>query len=585
MNEEYLLYQWESSVTQDRWKQRQARIDEFHKIIRGDWRDLYKDGTPMPGTPRIENLVRNGVRDISNLAAQIQPRVLFIREGEKDDADVDAEVRESIAETHWKANRGRRSERTLYRDAIGTGMIVVAVAFSDQSLYPTFTRLRPDRCFPDVRNGTLEDLVYVERVTWRDAARKYPSLPKPPAWSSETVDVVEYYDDYEVVSGVVFHKEGRIPDAQRGQAVTIVDRWEHGLGCVPVGYAQLDEADDAIRGLYDQAGAALVARNRIVQFLIDYLEEMVHAPYEEKGIENWKDAPGKGRVYHHREDVDETFIRRIPPAAPAGAVFGLGQMLEDASLGETHQPPSRVGQVSQSIASASFVEATQGRLTSIVQELQDMMADVRQQLVYIGFKVDKAWLDTKKPLYRPVLGQKTYTPHVAIGDWLECEVEFGAGSGYDRATGDVRVLQHLGARLVSREDARMQVDYLRDASATQAQIDREDTIDAMKQRFLTDPRMPLGSLGKLATALADGTSFIEAIKQVLPELEAADQAAQAQPAAAPEGMMGEEGAPLEGMTPEEQEAAMEAGAGAEELGQPVNLPMPPLQQQFVRSVP
>jgi hypothetical protein len=223
--------------------------------------------------------------------------------------------------------------------------------------------------------------------------------------------------------------------------------------------------------------------------------------------------------------------------------------------------------VQQSIASGSFVYSTQGALTSFVTEMQDCMSDLREQLGIVCNRIDEEWLDESKPLIKSVGKQKSYTPSKDIDGWYYHTIEFGATAGLDRVNGDTRVLNHLSARLIDRGTARDQIDYLDDDTQTQDKIDRENLGDAILQRFATDVNVPLSSAIKVFLAM-DGDSLVEAFKEAVPELVAAEQAAQPQ--------TGGPTAPEAGTPPPEGGATPNAPVPA------VTLPRAPLQQVFVK---
>jgi hypothetical protein len=385
--------------------------------------------------------------------------------------------------------------------------------------YATMTRLKPDRCWPDVVNGSLQDLVYIERVKLRQAARMYPNLGMVPPDNTEFAELMDYYNDESVTRAVI------IPGAGQ-DGIKVVDQWYHELGCVPVAFTQLDSIDEAFRGMLDQAAPGLLSRNRIFQYLMDYIYDMVHAPYEEKNIRNWQDAPGPDTVYHHDPSDPNSFMRRVPPAAPAPAVFGIAQYMEGQASGEMVQPPSRQGDVRQSVASASFVGATQGRLTTLVKDLHDGHSDMRQQAQYICSKIEEQWLDEKKPLYYPVGKQRTYTPSKDINGWYHMKFTYGVAAGVDRQTADQRLLAHRGAKAISLETYRDQLEFVDDSTGEQRKIDLEDTMDAFKQRVLMDPRFPLSVVANIMHDLKTGDDLEAAANKYIPELQQADLAAQ-----------------------------------------------------------
>jgi hypothetical protein len=303
---------------------------------------------------------------------------------------------------------------------------------------------------------------------------------------------------------------------------------------------------------------------------------MAHSPFEAKNVFNADDEPGPTTIYQHDPNADESFIRRVAPAAPGGAIFGLLQYMDAQESAESIQPPARVGVVSQSIASGSFVNSTQGTLSSAVKELQEVMALLRVDLITYAMKIDEKECDWEKPLVRPVGDKMKYTPSKDIKGFYRHTLLFGAAAGLDRGAADARILQHLGAQLIDHQTAREQLDYIEDTTTIQDRIDREDLASAIKQRIAGDPNIPLAISAQAFLEMADGKSLLEAMKTVAPQLIELQQAQQQQaqpqqPAVGPPPT--EEAVPGEPIGPPPE--------GAEDLLD-VFAP-PPLQQNIVRN--
>ena len=154
-------------------------------------------------------------------------------------------------------------------------------------------------------------------------------------------------------------------------------------------------------------------------------------------------------------------------------------------------------------------------------------------------------MDFAKPLIRPVAGKKTYVPSEDIDGWYFHEVKYGAGAGLDRLNTDQRVTNHVLAGLISREEARGEIDYLDDSMSTQEKIDKENIATAILQRFIADPTTPMPAMVETFLAMADGKSLTDALKETLPALQ---QAQQAQLPRQPGLPAAPEGAPPEGAT-------------------------------------
>ncbi|MGH7273250.1 MAG: hypothetical protein ACREIQ_02160, partial [Nitrospiria bacterium] len=406
IDEEYIVQQYESATQSDTFRSWKNRLAEFKRVYRGDWTTKYADGTSKNIAPQIENMAHAAVHDIAGLASEARSSVIHVPDTEDDKGYKKAKIRDSAAETIWIKNNARRLERRTYMDMLGSGIAILACSYNSKSDYPTVTRLDPEFCYPDVHNGMIQDLVYLERAKLRDLQYRFPDFKgMADPYDQKEAELCELYTEKEVVRAVIQIQKGR-GTAKGSPSAQIVERWEHKLSRVPVAFVQLDTLDGAFRGMFDQLEQPLISRNTIIQYMMDYIESMVHAPFEERGVLNAEDMPGMDTIYHHDTTEDNTFMRRVPPAAPAGAVFGISQMLQESAQGEAVQPPARQGQVQQSQASGTFVNSTQGRLTTVVEELQDLMADLRKQATYILFEIDEEWLDMKKLLTHPVSGQR-----------------------------------------------------------------------------------------------------------------------------------------------------------------------------------
>lgn len=550
VDEDYILNQFNYHYDSENFRQRLDRMESGDQLYRGELSGLFPEDNTLPDIPFVENKFKNALHDIARLAAEGRGAVKAIPRGDRDRDMKGARRLESINEGYWTLNQGQRLERKLYLDLAGAGSGAISVyANASQSEYPIAHYLNPRFGYPDVRNGKLQTYLQAESVKERVLARQFPHLGLDAAPDNpREVFFVCLHDEQAVWEAVVLNAS----DAGTPDHAQIVKKWEHGIDRVPVAFEMLDTYDGAFHGLFEQLSGPLVVRNKIVKFMVDYLESIVHAPIVAEGVINPGDTPGPEVIYQLDPNSERASMGRLAPAAPANTVFGMLQYMQDQEEKESIQPPSRAGNVSQSIASGSFVDRTQGQLTSVVKELQDKMASLREQYNEICMKLDEAHLDFSKPLIRPVSGDKEYTPSKDINGWYFHEVKFGAGAGLDRLNADQRVQAHLAARLISREEARAEIDYLDDSASSQDKIDRENLSDVIFQRMVQDPATPMSALGAVWLDMKkQGKSLDEALEAHLPEILAKEQELAA--AAAPAGLPAPEGAaPAEGeLTPPE----------------------------------
>jgi hypothetical protein len=568
INEDYLINQVNASIETDSHVRHKDRIREFFRLYRGEFNFIFPDEAGITDRPVVENKVKNATHDIARLAKEAKGTPVFQKRGEGDAAVKGATIRASIAHTIWNEAYGPALEMKLYMDMIAAGYMATSVFYNDDSEYPQFLRLNPMNCYPDVINEQLVSMLYVQDVKERLAAALFPGAGLSlTAKNTAEVLVIMYFDKNEVVQAVCSKSRNKAKKAY------VTDRWEHKLGMVPVSFEALDTPDNTFHGLFDQLGGPLMIRNKAVRLMADYLEALAHAPLEEKGIDNADEEPSPTTVYHHDPNAVESFIRRVQPAASSGSMFGLIQYLDSQESAEAIQPPSRVGVVSQSIASGSFVASTQGTLSSVVKELQDHMAQFRVRLNTIAFKCDAQWADSEKPMWYPVGSKDTYTPSKDMGTWMRHSIAYGANAGLNRSEADIRVIQHHSSGFISKETARAQIDYIEDATNEQDKIDREAMADAFFQRLAADQATKMSILARCVMGMANGKSLMEMLTEVAPEFVTDEAMAQEQAAAA--------NAPAQpssdqGQTPADQQAALEAGGQQSQDFTPPTFAPPPL---------
>ncbi len=527
---------WRVNFFQD-WK---ARLKLVDLLYQGAWSEVFSDESVMRENPHVMNLVQVGLDDIAKLVSEAVASVRCLPEKNTETAGQEANIREAIADTYWEMNKGEMLVPRLAMDVAGAGCAFVVVAADDTSDYPCLYRVDPRHAYPDVRNGQLQNLLVVEVMNARIAASMFPqlNLDDDPTLLNRTVELLHYYSPGKCVQALSYN---RTPGANPDTAI-VTREWEpmdiNGKPIMPVGFVQLDSFDGSFRGMFDQISGSLQTKNRIVKQLLDYTDEVVYAERFSKGLLNPEEPPGPMAHFRLDPNVPDSAVGRVAPAASAPQVFQILEYLDREQRGAAGYPSARQGEISQSIASASFVASTQGQLTSTVRNVQRLLANLRTQLNTISFGLDESYLDVEKPLVRAVGRKQTYTPRKDIAGVYRNQVLYGAAAGLDRLNADVRILQLLGAGILSKEDAREQIDFISDPRAVAGRVDYEQTQSALLQKFLAEA--PVELLMKMLAAESEGKTLPEAVKLILAEQEAAAAAPPAvpgmgAPAAAPGG--------------------------------------------------
>lgn len=527
VTENYLLDMREGLL--DSYEDWHDRQEKTRKLVRGEWTWNTAGEVSVTEEPVVMNLAETVLRDVARLSAEVEPITRCRSRSDEDTAQKNAWVREAVADTYWAENRDI-SVQSLAMDLAASGALFLPAWIDKRSEYPQFMRVDPMYCFPDNFGGKIQDLLTIEKMKYRVADRKF-DLPDPDAKDDDEVEILTLYDNKKVGRWVLTTRGGK----PNKDGIHLVRAWEHKIDCVPVAFRKLPSYDGAFRGIFDQLSGSLRKKNEAVKLMLQDLAQRVYAPWEVKNIMNPDAAPSPKTIYKHNPSAQESFMRRVDPAEASGQVFALVDFMDTEQRGQIGYPRSRQGEVSQSIASGSFVSSTQGQLSSIVLEIQKLIGGARSDLNEILYALDEQHKDETKPLIRAVDGKNTYKPTKDIRGQYQNQVVYGAGAGLDRLNTDTRINQHLSLGLISRKTARMQgTEYLDNLAQEEAEIEKETVKSALLQRITADPNTPLDLLMDFYMQMAEkGGDITEAVKATRERAEEAARQQQGETQAIP----------------------------------------------------
>lgn len=566
---------------------RDSRYADVDEMLAGQWGYSLPGDNTVVEQPMVMNLGLAFTQDVARLTTEQTPVYKSPVYSDKHAEIVSAQIRETVAQTYWVEGRGDLLVPQYATDlaVCGAAYTVCWVDQDPECVYPRFARVDPRHAYPNIQNGVLMDLLVISVYPSDVAEHMFPGFNIADNASSKKmkhdVEVWEFYAPGYACRGVAHLTTAGMTNSN---AITMVDEVIYDRKIMPASYTQVASHDGAIRGMLDQLGNSLMAKNKIASLMTKYTEHKVFAPWEAKGIDNPTATPGPNTVYIHNELAPgETFIRRVAPAGSDPALFALMNLLDLDQRGSIGYPASRQGEVSQSIASAAFVESSQGQFSSIIKNIQAHEADLRAQTTQTLLKLDVAHLDFEKPLIQAVGKKSAYLPSKDVGDKTAIRVMYGAGAGLSRQNADTRILNLLGARIIDRGTARDNIEFLRDRTDIQDKIEMENAEDALQQLFWPDPAVPIDLKFQVKRSMSEeGLSLTDAWEKVREEFEkqqaaqTAAQAEQAQPTApgAPEPAVGAIG------DAEAQALALEKGQVVSEPAD-INLPPAPMQQSFI----
>jgi hypothetical protein len=585
---EYLVRSREYRINET-FSMRDARYAEVDSLLRGEWGYSLPGDNAIVEPPMVMNLGLAFVSDVARLTTEQTPVYKAPVFGDDASAILNAQVREVVAETIFTENQGELLVPQFAIDLAVCGAAYTVSWVDGASEYPQFTRVDPRHAYPTIRNGKLYDLLVISVYPGEVADAMFPGNGIFESVEESTIDnEVEIWELYKPGYACRAIARKKKAGGYDKNLVQIIDEAEFPDDLMVANYTQLPTPDGAIRGMLDQLGNSLQAKNKIASLMAKYTEHKVFASWEAKGVLNPNDTPGPNTVYVHDENAPgETFIRRVEPAGSDPALFALMNLLDADQRGGIGYPASRQGEVGQSIASAAFVESTQGQLSSIVKNVQMHEAQLRSATLSTAMRLDREYLDQKKLLARSIGKKTSYIPRIDVKENTKVRVQYGAGSGMSRQNADNRLLNLLGARLIDKGTARDNIEFLRDRSDIQDKIEAENAEDALQQLFWPDPSIPMDIKFRVKKEMQDnGVSLTDAWNTVQEQMKA-EQQAQAQEAQAPQpgpegqpGQPGPEGQPFAPDQADQQALALEKGQQVQEPAD-IRLPQAPLEQIFV----
>jgi hypothetical protein len=319
------------------------------------------------------------------------------------------------------------------------------------------------------------------------------------------------------------------------------------FGKVPVAVARKPTWDDTDRGQFDDVVWPMLARNRMAMLGLQATQQTVRAPLA-LPLDVQKIPFGDDAVI--RTNSPEK-IRRVGTDMPQAAWQQDALLAEEVMKG-TRTPASATGDVHASIITGQGVNALNGGYDIQVATGQLMIGQAIEDALQIAFEMDeKYWPGTSKRIRGVINGtpfEENYTPVKDINGDYTVSVSYGFASGMNPNQALIFLLQLRGDQLVSRDFVQRQLPMDVDVASLQAQVDQEQTVDALKQGVFAmassigimaqqgmDPTELLTKMAKLID-LRDKMPMHEAIlKAFEPEPQPASPTSAAGPPGAPGG--------------------------------------------------
>lgn len=317
---------------------------------------------------------------------------------------------------------------------------------------------------------------------------------------------------------------------------------ENKFGKVPVAIGRKPTWDDQDRGQFDDVVWPFLARNRMAMLGLQATQQTVRAPLAIP-TDVQKIPFGDDAVI--RTNSPEK-IRRVGTDMPQAA-WQQDALLSAEVMRGTRTPASATGDVDASIITGRGVDALNGGYDIQVATGQLIIGDALERALELAFEMDEAfWPDARKSISGVINGtpfEETYTPARDIKGNYRVSVSYGFASGMNPNQALIFLLQLRGDQLVSRDFVQRQLPMDVDVAQLQAEVDKEQTTDALKQGVFA----LLSSIGIMAqqgmdpTMLLTNAAKLIDLREKMPMHEAILTAFQPEPQPAPPTSVG--GAP------------------------------------------
>jgi hypothetical protein len=275
------------------------------------------------------------------------------------------------------------------------------------------------------------------------------------------------------------------------------------FGKVPVAVADKPSYDAQQRGQFDDAVYPHLARNKMALLALEATNQTIRAPLAIP-TDVQKIPFGDNAVI--RTNSPEK-IRRVGQDIPSAA-FQQEAMLGEEVQRATRTPASATGDVNASIITGQGVNALNGGYDIQIATGQMVIGAALERALELAFEMDeKFWPDAKKTVSGVINGtpfQESYTPAKDIRGDYRVSVSYGFASGMNPNQALVFLLQLRGDQLVPRDFVQRQLPMDVDVTALQAQVDNEQTTDALKQGLYS----MLASMGIMAQQGMDPTQLL-----------------------------------------------------------------------------
>ncbi len=508
---------------QDRWRERNARMDRIDRAARGEWSVVLPDDKKVEES-HSPNLILTALEDTAE-AASLVPSVRVKPSSTKSEAKKVAGTMERIGTSYLE---GSEIELLTLRSLLhlaGFGMFAWVVT-KKKGEPPRIQRRDPRTCFPEAD----PDMLGVTNRCFFARDMYLTQLPEewqhqfcttliekgtnPNYFMDHAVTIIEYYDPDETIIAGVYDSnivEGVTrthPSEPPNWVSIILEREENKAKMSPVVIGARVTLDGEPRGQFDQVIGVMEAHIRLMRLTLDYADQSVYS-------DMWVKDPigripmGGGSLITLGANGE---IGRVAPAVSSITVHQeMAQLVEGLHLGG-RWPKSRPGEIDQAIASAKFLESSVGMMNTVIRTYHLLMRRALKQALRVAFKLDR--MSGEKRSIAGTFKNQQFGLDVDTKNDIDLtadvDVSYGLGLGRDPANSLVMGIQASQAGIVSLEWVQQNFEGVEDVALERARTDIQVFTDMMKSEILQAVQagtIPKGALSKMIRGRMDGKAI------------------------------------------------------------------------------
>lgn len=542
---------------QERWRERNARIDLIKEAVNGDWDAVDPNDDELEN--RSPNLIQVALEDTAESAAMI-PTIRVGPSGPDQEDRDRADAMERIGMSYMdQAQKELLTIRTLL-DLAADGLHCWTVAWDPETEQPLIQWRDPSTVYPEAgwktMDSTRECLILRELYATQLPAPYFAKLQNHfyehsldhGDWQDHKVMLVEHYDEDEILIAVLFMEQSNAPMQQKTTYMPIemervpTAKLPSGRGVCPVVIGQRPTLDNEPRGQFDQVLKVMLGHIRLMAMVFDYSDQAIYSDVWVKDLVGAMPMGGGSYIQLGPQGA----IGRVPPAVTEISVFReLDSMINNIHLGG-RWPKTRPGEIDQAIASAKFLEASAGMMNTVIRTYHLILKRSWEQALRLCFLLDHQY--GKGRTVAGVLRNQQFKVAYDKSDIdLEAQVriEYGMGLGRDVAQSMVLGIQASQAGFVSREFVQENFEGITDVGLERIRLDVQQFNDMALARLmqgLQDGTIPEAALVEITQARRNGDDLMELFQKFIVEPKEQQQASmltsgltgdQMQPGAAP----------------------------------------------------